>query len=145
LAAVACLAIGFAGCDDEGEDSADTEAAQTTVAAASATTASASASATTATVENELLGDWETSISAGDDVTLTIRATRYGIRRGGASGSGAIRVGDGEIEFYGSDLCDGTGVYAWSLDGDSLTFEETGEDPCTGRSEVLAGITYTRK
>jgi hypothetical protein len=43
-----------------------------------------------------------------------------------------------------SNLCDGIGTYQWSVEGDMLTLTLTGADPCSGRTDVLAGQTFVR-
>ena len=40
-------------------------------------------------------------------------------------------------------LCEGSGTYQWAIDGDRLTLTPVDDDPCTGRSEVIIGYTYT--
>ena len=52
-------------------------------------------------------------------------------------GSGRVTIDGDEIEFHGSDLCEGSGIYTWVVEGDTLTFTMVGTDPCSGRSEVL--------
>lgn len=57
---------------------------------------------------------------------------------------GDIKVVGGTIIFSGSNICDGTGTYRWSIESEALTFTASDGDPCPGRSEVLDGVTYTR-
>jgi hypothetical protein len=91
----------------------------------------------------ELVGSWRTKLDSGDELTLTLSDKSYRLRRGPSSGSGRIAVRGDEIEFSGSNLCEGTGTYRWSIDGDRLTFTAFGPaDPCGGR--VLDGQVYVR-
>jgi hypothetical protein len=91
-----------------------------------------------------LFGTWRTTISEGDNVTLRLRDGGYSIARGPAGGTGQMKVADGEAEFFGSNLCDGTGVYRWSIQDEALTFVSVDPDECPGRSEVLDGKTYRK-
>ena len=102
-----------------------------------APTASASANAPPA----ELRGIWRTQIGA-DRTDLTLIPGYYKIARGGAGGGGRIAVTGNLIEFFGSDLCEGSGTYAWVVDGDRLTLTPQDADPC-GRASALANVTYT--
>jgi len=67
----------------------------------------------------------------------------YTIARGQNRASGVIAVVGNRIEFSESTACSGTGVYTWTLTGNSLQFTMLG-DPCPGRAEVLAGLTYIK-
>jgi hypothetical protein len=107
--------------------------------AATSTTAAAVGSAST-----ELQASWRTTLDTGEAVTLLLRADSYRITRGPASGTGKIAVDGDVITFSNSILCDGIGTYQWSLEGDMLTLTLTGGDPCSGRTEVLAGQTFVR-
>lgn len=48
-----------------------------------------------------------------------------------------------DIRFFGGSVCNGNGVYRWSLQGGSLRFTTVSED-CPGRAEVLKDQTYQR-
>jgi hypothetical protein len=92
----------------------------------------------------ELVGSWRTTLDSGDELTLTLRDKAYRITRGPNSGRGQIAVQGDEITFSGSNLCDGTGTYRWSIDGDRLAFTAVGPaDPCGG-TRVLDGQDYLR-
>lgn len=102
------------------------------------------ATAPAATAPAELVGSWSTTLDSGDKLTLTLSDTSYRLTRGPNSGSGRISVRGEEIEFSGSNLCDGAGTYHWSIDGDSLLFTSFGPaDPCGG-VRVLDGQVYLR-
>ena len=94
---------------------------------------------------DELQGAWTTPSGDPDPVTLTITPSGYQVDRGLGFGRGAISVDGDQIRFFGSDLCDGEGTYAWSIDGGVLTFTPEGDDPCGGRSVVLIDREYERE
>ena len=48
-----------------------------------------------------------------------------------------------EIRFFGSTVCNGNGVYRWSLQGSSLRFTTVAGD-CPGRAEALKDQAYQR-
>jgi hypothetical protein len=89
----------------------------------------------------ELAGRWRRNVQ-GETVILTLDGTGYHIQRGPASGSGRIAVDGDEIEFYGSNLCDGQGTYTWSFEEGRLRFTEIVADPCDGRTVVLLRGTF---
>lgn len=90
-------------------------------------------------------GSWVTTLSGtAERVTLTLGATSYQISRPPNQAEGTISVSGDRIEFSGSTVCAGTGPYRWTLTGNSLTFTAIGADACPGRSEVIAGYTYSR-
>lgn len=92
----------------------------------------------------ELLGKWRTTLDNGDELALTLSGKSYRLAKGPDTGNGRIAVRGDEIEFFGSSLCDGTGTYQWSIDGDRLTFTAFGPaDPCSG-GRVLDGQIYVR-
>ena len=124
------------------EPTAGPSTAATAVAQSSEPSPAATASAATAPAE--LVGSWSTTLDGGDKLTLTLSDKSYRLTRGPNSGSGRIAVRGDEIEFSGSNLCDGTGTYHWSIDGDDLTFTAFGPaDPCGG-TRVLDGQVYVR-
>lgn len=94
---------------------------------------------------SELQGTWLTVLRDGSNqtVALSLGERTYGIRRGPNSATGQIGVRGAEIDFFGSNLCTGTGTYRWVLSGNSLRF--AGSDVCGGRIEVLDGYTYTKQ
>jgi hypothetical protein len=120
--------------------------APSTVASAAALTTepSVASRASTATAPTQLIGSWSTTLDSGDMLTLTLTDKSYRLTRGPNSGSGRIAVQGDEIEFSGSNLCDGTGTYHWSIDGDSLTFTAFGPADTCGGTRVLAGQVYFR-
>ncbi len=92
-----------------------------------------------------LRGSFITTLSgSGERVTLTITEGNYQIDRGSNRASGRIAVSGDRIEFSQSTACSGLGAYKWSVSGTSLLFTSLGADQCPGRSEVLAGYTYTK-
>lgn len=92
-----------------------------------------------------LQGTWVTTLpGSGERVTLTLGALSYRIVRGANEASGVIAVSGDRIEFSGSTACAGIGAYRWSITNSSLLFNTLATDACPGRSEVVAGITYTR-
>ncbi len=91
-------------------------------------------------------GIWVTTLSGtAQKVTLTLAATSYQISRPPDQASGTISVSGDRIDFSGSTACAGAGPYRWSLTGMSLAFTAISTDACPGRSEVLAGYTYTKQ
>jgi hypothetical protein len=95
-----------------------------------------------------LQGTWMTILKDGTNqrVTLALNERSYRITRGADAAAGAIVVRGDQIEFSGSNVCNGAGVYRWSLNGNSVQFVGTpvASDPCAGRAEVLDGYTYTK-
>jgi hypothetical protein len=79
----------------------------------------------------------------GEEVHLTLRDTGYHIQRGPAAGSGRISVTGDQIEFFGSNLCDGRGTYTWSFEEERLRLTEI-DDPCSGRTDVFLRGTFGR-
>lgn len=92
-----------------------------------------------------LQGTWSTTLAgSAEKVTLTLGATSYQITRPPNQASGTISVTSDRIDFSASSVCSGTGPYRWSITGSSLTFTAISTDACPGRSEVIAGYTYTK-
>ncbi|NNC41343.1 MAG: hypothetical protein HKN95_11710 [Acidimicrobiia bacterium] len=61
--------------------------------------------------------------------------------------AGRYTVDDDELTFDTDDGCIVAGeeaTYTWISEGDDLTFRVVGSDPCSDRSILLAGKTYTR-
>lgn len=80
----------------------------------------------------------------GVTVDLTLQVG-YTIQQSpGERGSGQVTVEGDAIEFYGSNLCEGSGDYTWTVEGDVLTFTMIGTDPCSGRSDVLVPGSFRR-
>ena len=101
----------------------------------------------TPVVENpappELEGVWRTT--DGERITLSLVADRYAISRGPGSARGKLAVRGSEIELFGSDLCTGSGFYAWQIAAEVLTLTPTGEpDPCSNRLDAVADRPYTK-
>ena len=95
-------------------------------------------------VPSPIDGSWQTILAVTDQrVSLLLNSGAYTIARGQNQASGVIAVLGNRIEFSQSSVCSGTGVYTWTLTGNSLRFVMLG-DPCPGRSEVLAGLTYIK-
>ena len=95
----------------------------------------------------ELQAVWVTFLNdgTGQQVTLTLSEKGYHVTRGANQVGGVIAVHGDQIEFSQSSVCDGTGIYRWSLKGNSLLFTKVTEDPCPGRAEVLDGQTYSKR
>jgi hypothetical protein len=90
----------------------------------------------------ELLGTWRTTLG-GTEVTLSLRPDNtYRIHRGTNAGTGDIRIDGDRIDFFNSNLCQGTGEYRWRIEGDSLRFSSLTE-PCPGRAEALLNVRYS--
>ncbi len=104
----------------------------------------AASSAADLTAPPELAGEWHTAISDADRVTLTLTGNAYHIQRGPNSGNGGFAVRGDEIRFVRSTICNGIGVYRWSVDGGSLLFTSIQPDACPGRADAIDGRTYTR-
>lgn len=94
------------------------------------------------TVPVELAGTWRRSVG-GQTVDLSLQVG-YTIQRGAGRGSGRVTVDGDRIEFHSSSLCDGSGIYTWVVEDDTLTLTMVGTDPCTGRSEVLVPGSFQR-
>lgn len=93
----------------------------------------------------ELQGLWETEFdvpgSANGTATLTLSEGRYLVNTMGIPIQGSIAVRGDQIEFFGSDACEGHGQYLWSLEGGELTFTLI-RDGCPGRRTLLDGATF---
>lgn len=94
------------------------------------------------TVPAELAGTWRRSVG-GETVDLTLQVG-YTIQRGFGRGSGMVTIDGDRIEFHRSDLCEGSGIYTWVVEDDTLTLTMVGTDPCSGRSEVLVPGSFRR-
>ncbi len=95
-------------------------------------------------VPSPIDGSWQTILPVTEQrVSLMLNSLTYAIARGQNQASGVIAVLGNRIEFSDSTVCSGTGVYTWTLTGNSLQFTMHG-DPCPGRAEVLAGLTYIK-
>jgi hypothetical protein len=88
----------------------------------------------------ELFGTWRTTL-VGQTVTLILTPDTYTIIRGVNKGDGDVTVDGDRIEFFNSTLCEGTGEYRWTIDGDTLRFSSLAE-PCPGRAEALLNVRY---
>ena len=76
---------------------------------------------------------------------MTFVADRYTISRGPGSARGRLAVRGEQIEFFGSDLCVGAGLYTWTIDGGVLTISPTATaDPCGNRSDALVERRFTK-
>ena len=90
-----------------------------------------------------LQGRWQTVINDNDKPVLTITDFKYTIERLGI-GTGSIEVHGDQIDFFGSNLCSGTGTYQWSIQGGTLTLTPVGADPCANRADAIRGRPFTR-
>jgi hypothetical protein len=88
----------------------------------------------------ELFGTWRTTL-VGQRVTLVLTPDTYTIIRGINKGDGDVSVDGDRIDFFNSTLCEGTGEYRWTIDGDTLRFSSLTE-PCPGRAEALLNLRY---
>jgi hypothetical protein len=140
---IVCLAA--AGCTSGGSPSSAgvPSAVETTGAPAPSAAASAPASEEAGAAPDELAGTWR-RVVFGEEALLTLAGNGYNITRAGNIGSGAIEVVGDQIRFYGSSLCDGEGIYAWTIEEGRLRLTEVQVDPCTGRSEVFLRGTLGR-
>jgi len=145
---VTLLAVSCAGTTEPG-----TTTATTTTAMVEETTTSEVAETTTTlapdAVPPEMSGVWRTDLETGDpvmdNVSLNLSANRYLINRGPNSAVGSISVEGDMITFSDASVCDGTGIYQWAIEGDTLSLTMVDPaDQCSGRSQVLDGITYRR-
>jgi hypothetical protein len=85
----------------------------------------------------ELFGTWRTTL-AGEPLSLNITESTYRIVRGSNSANGSVSMSGDQIEFFGSNLCAGTGVYRWTIGEDgALSFSPIETEPCDGRLEAL--------
>jgi hypothetical protein len=91
----------------------------------------------------ELQGRWRTVISDVDKPVLTITDFKYTIERLGI-GTGSVEVHGDQIAFSGSNLCTGTGLYTWTIEGGTLTLQSVDPDPCANRSDAIRGRPFTR-
>lgn len=140
---IVCLAA--AGCASGGSPSSPAvpSAAETTEPPVPSAPASATASDAAGAAPDDLAGTWR-RVVFGEEALLTLDGNGYNITRAGNIGSGAIEVIGDQIRFYGSSLCDGEGIYAWTIEDERLRLTEVQEDPCTGRSEVFLRGTLGR-
>ena len=100
---------------------------------------------TEGTVPNELRGAWKTTLATtNESITLTLTDRTYSIKRGLTTGTGNLTLRGSDVIFSASPLCDGEGVYRWSVQSGSLRFVAVSPDPCGGRVEVLQDQTYQR-
>ncbi|MEO8247196.1 MAG: hypothetical protein ABI622_08790 [Chloroflexota bacterium] len=106
-------------------------------------TATATPQPTLPAIPAQLRGEWQTTLSYGEQLTLTLTDTGYQVKRGTETVHGGLRVADGQITFLRSGECDGVGTYQWSLTGGQLTFQPVAADQCPGRAGVIVGQTYT--
>jgi hypothetical protein len=98
-----------------------------------------------APIPEELLGEWE-SHKGTDPVLLTFQENgQYRVRRGYARGFGNMAAEGPRLDFFGGDPCPDRGSYEWTVEGDTLTFTQVGEDACPGRAAVFVGLVYTRR
>ena len=63
--------------------------------------------------------------------------------------NGNVVVNGNEIAFFNGSGCAtslpvGVGRYSWTVSGTEAHFEELSPDPC-GRSDLLAGVTWTKR
>jgi hypothetical protein len=91
----------------------------------------------------ELQGRWQTEISASDRPILTITDFTYTIQRLG-TGTGGVAVHGDQIDFFGSNLCQGTGTYGWSIADGVLTLQSISQDPCANRADAIRGRPFKR-
>lgn len=143
IAIALCLAM--AGCASGGSASSPAEPSSVATTREASPTPSADASAATGegAAPAELAGTWR-RIVFDEEARLTLDGNGYNITRAGNIGSGSIEVIGDEIRFFNSTICDGEGVYTWTIEDERLRLTEVVEDPCTGRSEVFLRGTLGR-
>jgi hypothetical protein len=124
----------------------DTGVAGSTTTAPAATTSAQATNTTTSAQASLVEGRWSTTLGepTHDTVTLLIQATSYQINRGSDVATGDVQISGDVIQFTDGTACPGTGLYQWTIDGEALRFSLVQRDPCPGRVEVLAGVTYQR-
>lgn len=121
-------------------------ACASTAPAASSTRPTSTSSPTPApdAVPPELRGVWQTRlVPSGERTELALTERGYTVARGPNAASGSVVLTGADIRFFGGSVCNGNGVYRWSLQGGSLRFTTVSED-CPGRAEVLKDQTYQR-
>ncbi len=132
---LAVVAVALAACTNSGSA---TSPPLSSSVPTSSTTPSAQPS-----IPAELRGQWRTTLTDGEDVTLTLTDTGYQVKRGPETVHGGLSVTDDQISFLRSSACDGVGRYRWSLAGPRLTFVLMAPDECPARAGFLMGQSYT--
>jgi len=91
-----------------------------------------------------LLGEWIATLDTGDEAKLILRRATFTIDRKDLDvvAGGRVSVEGDTIEFSLGEFCQGTGVYTWVIEGETLTMTVQGVDEC-GRAQVLDGRPYT--
>ena len=123
-----------------------TDSGGTTVATDPGSTTTSTSVATTTTAEGaappELQGRWTVDVGNDMETIVFLSPTTYSFH--GTDEGGRISVEGDVIEFHESVLCEGTGAYRWSLDGDTLTFTAVEPLDCSERRGLLDGKEFTR-
>ena len=93
-------------------------------------------------VPTELSGVWRLGTSAG---TMRLAGNTYAF----GQSNGNVVVNGTEIAFFNGSGCGislpgGVGRYSWTVSGSEAHFEALSPDPC-GRSDLLAGVTWTKR
>lgn len=122
-----------------------TDAGVTTVTTDPGSTSTSISATTTTTAEGaapaEIQGGW-TADEGNAETIVFLGPTTYSFH--GTNEGGRISVEGDIIEFHESVLCEGTGAYRWSLDGDTLTFTAVEPLDCPDRRGLLDGKEFTR-
>jgi hypothetical protein len=143
------LFLAATGCANAGSVTSTTTTEQPTTIAEVTITAVPTTTMAPGSAPPEMTGQWRTDLNTGDlqfdRVSVSFDGTGYSVSRGPNSAGGKILVEGDRITFSNASVCDGIGVYQWSVDGGTLTLTMLDPpDPCSGRSEIFDGVVYSR-
>lgn len=96
-----------------------------------------------APVPGALAGVWHTRFE-GADQKLALSGTSYEVYTDPADKAvGVVSVRGSQLTFSGSNTCQGSGTYRWSVLRSTLRLTLVGSDPCP-RSGLLPGRSWSR-